>query len=109
MRASKSLQMTIQGHVEEYNPDRCYTFGTPVVSEGAVYISGGYLTRVSPQDRWGQVPFVEMGMGCHVALMFPLHTLAFNLNVCWKNGMAEIGDFCCVEVRNHSYLRLGIC
>lgn len=60
--------MTIQGHVEEYNPDRCYTFGTPVVSEGAVYISGGYLTRVSPQDRWGQVPFVEMGMGCHVAV-----------------------------------------
>ena len=39
-----------------------------MVSEGAVYISGGYLTRVSPQDRWGQVPFVEMGMGCHVAV-----------------------------------------
>ena len=68
MRASKSLQMTIQGHVEEYNPDRCYNFGTPVVSEGAVYISGGYLTRVSPQDRWGQVPFVEMGNGCDVAV-----------------------------------------
>ena len=73
MRASKSLQMTIQGHVEEYNPDRCYNFGTPVVSEGAVYISGGYLTRVSPQDRWGQVPFVEMGIGCDVAVRVSEH------------------------------------
>ena len=58
VRASKSLQMAIQGHVDEYNADRCYAFGTPVLYENSVYIAGGYLTRVSPRDRLRQIPFV---------------------------------------------------
>ena len=62
MKASKSLQMAIQGHIEEYNPDCCYSFGAPVISDNAVYIAGGYLTRISPQDRWNAIPFVAIAI-----------------------------------------------
>lgn len=68
MRASKSLQMTIQEHIEEYNPDRRYSFGTPVISDNTVYISGGFITSISPQDLIKPVPFVEMEDACDVVM-----------------------------------------